>query len=217
MFVNFDPGVEAARISFAGILVALRSAGVEIVEADLNYPNSPLLKIVPEQIMAGFEDQKFGEGNLESCVGEHVPYENPSMSRRMLLAQLRSAQAGWSALRYADITGVLDLDDTPSCVSNQNWVRDLLEVFGGFLDIDEQTKEVLLYEIGKEADRVVGRNWELVTWVYLLLREEVDDIADKLHSDLFTSSAEEFPVTASEAERLWRHVEKRVDELRLEN
>lgn len=214
MLAYFDEEAEAARISFAGTLVALRATGVKIVEARLRYPDDPILKIAPEQIMAGFEDQQLGSGNLESCVGEHVPYENPSMARRMMLAQIRSILAGRAALESADITGTLNLLDTSAFSSCDNWAQALLDTFAEVLDIDEQTKEVFLEEILKDARRTVGRNWELIMWIYAFMRvgeedgENEGDIAGMLRGNFFTKHSEDFPVTASGADAIWREVEE---------
>lgn len=209
----FDRDAEAARISFAGMLVTLRATGIDVVEASLDYPNDPVLKTVPEQIMAGFDHQDFGKGDLENCVEKFVLRENSSMVRRMVFAQLRAILAGRSALEYADFTGALDLLGAPASRSSEVWAQRLLEAFGGFLDFDEETKEALFHRAFQDADRVVGRSWELVGWVYHSLKSGDDDIAGALRSSFSTDNTEEFSITASGAETLWREVEEEVASL----
>lgn len=206
----FDVDAEAARISFAGMLVALRATGIDIVEANLEYPKDPILKTVPEQIMAGFDLQEFGKSDLENCVEKYVLRENPSMVRRMVLAQVRVILAGRSALEYADITGGLNLVRTPASAACEDWAQRLLNAFGESLDYDVETKEVLFHRILEDADRVVGRSWELVGWVYTFLQSGVEDIAEKLQSNSFTANTEEFPITATGAEAIWQEVEEEV-------
>lgn len=209
----FNLDTEAARISFAGTLVALRATGVDIVEARFEYPSAPILKIVPEQIMAGFDIQKFGNGDLELFVDKYVRSENPSMVRRMILAQVRAILAGRSALEYADITGALNLVRTPASEASEVWAQRLLDVLGASLDYDQETKEVLFHKILSDADRVIGKSWDLVGWVYTFLQSGNEDIAAMLQRNIFTKNTEEFPITAASADSLWKIVEEEVADL----